>query len=97
MSVDITRTAVAMIVTGRVQGVGFRAFVERHATALRLDGWVRNRRDGSVEIRAIGDAAKIDLLAARCREGPRLAEIVNVAVSDAEDDASVGFDQRPTV
>lgn len=55
---------------GRVQGVGFRAFVEAAATAHGIDGWVRNRRVGSVEAVFSGDAGTIDRVIAACRKGP---------------------------
>ena len=92
----MARTAFIVTVAGRVQGVGFRAFVTREATALKLDGWVRNRRDGGVEILAIGASDAIHRLVASCRKGPRLAEIIGVTVRDAADDGSTGFTQRPT-
>jgi acylphosphatase len=93
----MARVAVSVTVAGRVQGVGFRAFVARHAAAWGLDGWVRNRSDGSVEILAIGEQTEIDELIRRCRKGPRMAEVVNLAVRKAEDDGTAGFGQRPTV
>jgi acylphosphatase len=92
----MARTALIVTVAGRVQGVGFRAFVTREATTLNLDGWVRNRRDGSVEILAIGDGDAIHHLVARCRKGPRLAEIIGVTMRDAADDGTTGFRQHPT-
>lgn len=91
----MARTAVTIIVTGRVQGVGFRAFVRRRATELGLDGWVRNRRDGSVEITAIGDAERIDQLVARCQRGPALARVANFTRSEIADDGSIGFREQP--
>ena len=57
------RRAVHVVITGRVQGVGFRAFVEREAEALRLDGWVRNRRDGTVEAVFAGERCRYMLSA----------------------------------
>ena len=59
-----------MVVHGRVQGVGFRAFVEGEALARRLEGWVRNRRDGSVEAVFMGDEATIAATIEACRKGP---------------------------
>ena len=91
----MARTAVTIIVTGRVQGVGFRAFVRRRATELGLDGWVRNRRDGSVEITAIGDAERIDQLVVRCQRGPALARVANVTRREIADDGSIGFREQP--
>jgi acylphosphatase len=59
-----------MIVHGRVQGVGFRAFVEGEALARGLQGWVRNRRDGSVEVVFMGEAATVAAMIEACRRGP---------------------------
>ncbi|WP_337543100.1 acylphosphatase [Mitsuokella jalaludinii] len=55
--------------TGRVQGVGFRRFVQQHASELGLTGWVRNMEDGSVEMEIQGDPEKIDKLSVLIREG----------------------------
>ena len=62
-------------VEGQVQGVGFRRFVERAATALGLAGWVRNLTDGSVEVLAVGSEASIAMLRERLAAGPRHATI----------------------
>jgi acylphosphatase len=59
-----------VVVHGRVQGVGFRAFVKREAQARRLDGWVRNRRDGSVEAVFMGAEATVADMIEACRRGP---------------------------
>jgi acylphosphatase len=58
-------------VHGRVQGVGFRAFVRREAILLGVDGWVRNRSDGTVEALVWGEETAVDALVHRIREGPR--------------------------
>lgn len=55
--------------TGRVQGVGFRMFVQQHASELGLTGWVRNMEDGSVEMEIQGDPEKVDKLSVLIREG----------------------------
>ena len=60
-----------MSVRGLVQGVGYRAFVERHALRHGLEGWVRNRKDGSVEAVFAGSAAAVAAMIAECRIGPR--------------------------
>jgi acylphosphatase len=70
------------LVTGRVQGVGFRWFVVRQAESLGLSGWTRNRRDGRVEVVAQGDASALDALAAALAEGPPAARVDGVAVSE---------------
>ena len=64
-----------MLVRGRVQGVGFRAFVEREALRRGLEGWVRNRRDGSVEAVFKGDAAAVTAAIEACRRGPSGARV----------------------
>ena len=71
------------IVTGRVQGVGFRWFVEREAAQLSITGWVRNRENGSVEVMATGTREQLAALYGRLREGPRAARVDEVAVSPA--------------
>jgi len=59
-----------LIVHGRVQGVGYRAFVEREAKTRQLQGWVRNCRDGTVEVLLAGDAPVVEDMIAACRRGP---------------------------
>src|SRR5436853_2933486 len=71
------------VVRGRVQGVGFRWFVEREAHMLRIAGWVRNNHDGSVEVLAQGSRDQLSGLHSRLREGPRAARVDNVEVSEA--------------
>ncbi len=71
------------VVTGRVQGVGFRWFVEREARILGLSGWVRNRHDGSVEVLAAGTREQLGKLYDKLKEGPRAARVDNVDVEDA--------------
>jgi acylphosphatase len=68
---------------GRVQGVGFRAFVE-HAAGLRgLEGWVRNRKSGSVEAVLAGEAADVDATIEACRKGPPSARVDRVDQREA--------------
>jgi acylphosphatase len=62
-------------IRGRVQGVGYRAWVEHTATARDLEGWVRNRRDGSVEALFAGPADVVAAMIASCRRGPSLARV----------------------
>jgi acylphosphatase len=89
--------SVRLVISGRVQGVGYRMWAERTAALLGIRGWVRNRSDGSVELLATGDDNTIPALTEACRKGPRAAVVTDVAISDAEDDGSVGFGARPTV
>jgi acylphosphatase len=72
------------IVRGRVQGVGFRWFVEREAHMLQIAGWVRNNHDGSVEVLAQGTRDQILGLRSRLREGPRAARVDAVEESEAK-------------
>lgn len=70
-------------VEGRVQGVGFRFFVEYAAQELGLAGYTRNLADGRVEVYAIGPPEKLDELGARLRRGPRLAVVRRLEQSEA--------------
>jgi acylphosphatase len=71
------------LVRGRVQGVGFRWFVEREAHILGVAGWVRNHADGSVEVLAQGTRDQLSGLRSRLREGPRAARVDGVEESEA--------------
>jgi acylphosphatase len=73
-------------IRGRVQGVGYRAWVERHASAHGLEGWVRNRRDGSVEAVFAGPADIVADMVTSCRQGPSSAGVdaVNEAPASSE-------------
>jgi len=73
---------VRAIVTGRVQGVGFRAFAVDEARDHGLTGWVRNRADGTVELEAQGDDARVAALLAWCKVGPPAARVSGVAVEE---------------
>ncbi len=70
------------LVRGRVQGVGFRWFVEREAHVLGVSGWVRNNADGSVEVLAQGTRDQLLGLRSRLREGPRAARVDDVEESE---------------
>jgi acylphosphatase len=93
----MTERSVRLRITGRVQGVGYRAWAIDIATGLGLRGWVRNRSDGSVEALVIGDEDRVAAMIGRCREGPFAARVIDVAVAQASDDGSAGFAPRPTV
>jgi len=90
-------TAARLVITGRVQGVGFRAWARREARRRNLRGWVRNRSDGSVEALAIGAAAEVDDFAQACHRGPAMARVAAVDRAAAADDGSVGFEERATL
>ena len=78
------------VVTGRVQGVGFRWYVEREARALGLSGWVRNRYDGSVEVMAAGTNQQLGALYDKLKQGPRAARVDDVEVEEASPLADLG-------
>jgi acylphosphatase len=89
------RMAKRLLITGRVQGVGFRFYMERKARELGLAGWVRNCRDGSVEAVIQGSAGAVDAMIAWARQGPPSAVVADVRVTDAGGDYD-GFETRPT-
>jgi acylphosphatase len=89
--------AVRVTIEGRVQGVGFRAWTEYEAMSRGLRGWVRNRRDGSVEAVFAGDEATVDEMVEACRAGPRAARVSRVSVEPIADDGKPGFRTLPTV
>ena len=64
-----------IVVRGRVQGVGYRAFVEREALALGLEGWVRNCRDGTVEALFAGEITVVESMIEACKRGPYAARV----------------------
>jgi acylphosphatase len=74
-------------ITGRVQGVGYRAWVDHRARNQDLEGWVRNRRDGSVEALFAGPADVVSEMVAACRRGPPTARVVSVQEEPAGPDA----------
>jgi acylphosphatase len=71
------------LVSGRVQGVGFRWFVEKNATSIGLRGWVRNEDDGRVQVYATGTPDQLNQLAALLHQGPRMAEVRGVEEREA--------------
>ena len=86
-----------LAIHGRVQGVFYRGWTVDTARRLGLDGWVRNRRDGSVEILVRGPEQAIEKLVERCREGPSAARVERIDVAEAEEAVGAGFESRPTV
>jgi acylphosphatase len=67
-----------VVISGRVQGCGFRRWTERQALARHLEGWARNRRDGSVEAVFYGPVAVVDDMIAACRKGPPYAHVTGL-------------------
>ena len=74
--------AVHVIVTGQVQGVGFRVFTERRASQLNVVGFVRNLPEGHVEVLAQGDGADVESFCEWLRKGPSFARVEDVSVKD---------------
>ena len=89
-------TALRLIVRGHVQGVGYRYAMVDVANARGVTGWVRNRRDGSVEALVQGEPAAIDAIIAWCRKGPSAARVTAIDVIEATDEPATGFQLRPT-
>lgn len=75
---------VSLAISGRVQGVGYRAWTHREAARLGLSGFVRNRRDGSVEALLCGPAEAVAQMIEACRRGPSGAAVTDVAVAEVQ-------------
>jgi acylphosphatase len=82
------------LISGVVQGVGYRAFAERSARQLGVTGWARNQDDGGVEVHANGTVEQLDDFEARLRQGPRWAQVRAVEVSEAAVSHETGFHTR---
>jgi acylphosphatase len=88
------RVARRYLISGRVQGVGFRFFTEDIASREGIHGWVRNRPDGSVEVAAEGEAEAIERFERAVRRGPRGARVERVEVDDDVPAGNAGFTIR---
>lgn len=84
-----------LLITGRVQGVGFRFYMQRKARELGLAGWVRNRRDGAVESVIQGEPGAVEAMIAWARRGPPSAMVAEVRISEGNGDYT-GFETLPT-
>jgi acylphosphatase len=93
----VSNAALHVIVEGRVQGVGFRAFVEREARARGLRGWVRNRSDGSVEAVFSGEEEDVQSMIVACHRGPRMSLVRDVKTAPHPPGDWKGFEVWPTV
>ena len=83
-----------VVVSGHVQGVFFRDSTRREAARRGVAGWVCNRRDGAVEAVFEGPVAEVEALVAFCSEGPRGADVVDVATHDEGPEGLTGFEVR---
>jgi acylphosphatase len=88
--------ALHAVITGRVQGVGYRAWAANRATQMGLKGWVRNRRDGSVEVVIKGEEQAVVRMLDDCWRGPRSAAVRDVVATSVPDEGWQDFSVRPT-
>jgi acylphosphatase len=86
MSPSLRQIVIEVVIRGEVQGVGYRAWVEQQATVRHLEGWVRNRRDDSVEALFAGPADFVADMIAQCRRGPPLARVESVEEKPGQPD-----------
>lgn len=84
-------------IAGRVQGVGYRDWLQREARRHGLSGWVRNRADGTVEALLAGEEDALSAVLSACRRGPPLARVERIEESFAEPPEVVGFTRLPTL
>jgi acylphosphatase len=97
VSDDTEITTLRLRIEGFVQAVGYRNFAIDEARRLGLDGWIRNRSDGSVEALASGNTKTVEAFVTICMRGPPGARITNVDLHQAEPPAEHGFHRRPSV
>ena len=91
------RMARRVRITGKVQGVWYRAWTVQEATRRGLSGWVRNRIDGSVEAVFAGAPAAVTAMIDACRRGPQAARVEAVVEASESDPGAGPFEQQPTV
>ena len=92
----MTTIAKHLTIRGRVQGVGFRQYMEYKARQFQITGWVRNRAGGSVEAVVSGTPEAVQAMLARARHGPPAAKVTAVEVSDSSE-TFARFETLPTV
>ncbi len=88
-------SAKRLTITGRVQGVGYRAWMRREAVRLGVSGWVRNRPDGAVEALVYGNSAAVEELLRACRLGPPMAAVASITEELDEPELEPGFRMLP--
>jgi acylphosphatase len=93
---DTSNISVRVQIYGKVHGVWFRGWTKREADARRLDGWVRNRSDGSVEALFSGESAAVRAMIAQCRVGPPAARVERIEETPEIERHPPGFAQKPT-
>ena len=97
MAEDDDITSLRLKIEGFVQAVGYRNFVIEKARAFNLDGWVRNRSDGTVEALVSGPTPSVETFVALAMRGPAGSKIKNVELHNTEPPAEKGFHRRPSV
>ncbi|HTT82063.1 MAG TPA: acylphosphatase [Rhizomicrobium sp.] len=97
MSGEADITTLRLRIEGFVQAVGFRYFAMEEARKLGLDGWIRNRSDGTVEALASGSTKQVEAFVAVCMRGPPGARVKNVDLHPADPPAEHGFHRRPSL
>jgi acylphosphatase len=80
-----------LVITGEVHGVGYRDWMVAKARELGVSGWVRNRRNGTIEALVAGEVASVEELSRLCRRGPRMAQVSSISEELAEPPAEPGF------
>jgi len=88
--------AVTVRIQGRVQGVGYRYWVARQARLIGIDGWVRNRRDGSVEAVFAGTDNALQKMLVACHKGPTMAQVTRFQETPYDGPVEAGFHMRET-
>jgi acylphosphatase len=94
---DNDLTTLRLRIEGFVQAVGYRHFAIEEANRLGIDGWVRNRSDGTVEALASGSTKAVEAFVGACMRGPEGSRIKNVELHKAEPPEEKGFHRRPSV
>jgi len=90
-------THLRLRIEGFVQAVGYRHFAIQEATRLGLDGWIRNRTDGTVEVLISGDTKAVEAFVGACMRGPEGSRVKNVELHNAEAPSEKGFRRRPSL
>ena len=94
---DDDLTTLRLRIEGAVQAIGYRNYAVTEARKLKLDGWIRNRSDGTVEALASGPTSAVEAFVAACMRGPPGARVTNVDLQKADPPGEPGFRIRATV
>jgi len=97
MSDETEITTLRLRIEGFVQAVGYRNFAIEEARKLGLDGWIRNRSDGTVEALASGNTKTVEAFVSVCMRGPAGSRIKNIDLHQAEAPTERGFHRRPSL